>query len=93
MAEYEPTSRRPIAQIFRRTAEMATRLCVRLGIHPDAISHLSILAALAAAVCFWNSGKCPWLLVVPSNPPIWDDRKRGGRIAKEIKASGHARGD
>jgi hypothetical protein len=25
MAEYEPTSRRPIAQIFRRTAEAATR--------------------------------------------------------------------
>ena len=64
MAEYEPTSRRPIAQIFRRTAETATRLCVRLGIHPDAISYLSILAALAAAICFWKSSKCPWLLII-----------------------------
>jgi phosphatidylglycerophosphate synthase len=64
MAEYEPSSRRPIAQIFRRTAEAATRLCVLLGIHPDAISYMSILAALAAAICFWKSGQCPSLLIV-----------------------------
>jgi phosphatidylglycerophosphate synthase len=64
MAEYAPTSRRPIAQIFRRTAETATRLCVRLGIHPDAISYLSIVAALVAAICFWESSKCPGLLII-----------------------------
>ena len=63
MPQYEPTSRRPIAEGFRRTARAATRWCVRLGIHPDAISYLSIVAALAAAVCFWQSGKVPWLLL------------------------------
>jgi phosphatidylglycerophosphate synthase len=65
MPQYEPTSRRPIAEPFRRTAEATTQqLCVRLGIHPDAISYLSIVAALAAAFCFWKSGKAPWLLIV-----------------------------
>jgi len=64
MPQYEPTSRRPIAEPFRRTARAATQLCVRLGIHPDAISYLSMLAALAAGVCFWKSGKLPWLLLV-----------------------------
>jgi len=64
MAEYQPTSQRPIAQIFRRTGKGAANLCVRLGIPPDAISYLSIVAALAAAVCFWKSGKNAWLLVV-----------------------------
>ena len=64
MAEYEPTSRRPIAQIFRRTADLATRLCVRLGIHPDAISYASMVAALAAALCFWKSQDAPWLLLL-----------------------------
>ena len=64
MAEYEPAARRPIAQTFRRTAEAATQLCVRLGIHPDAISYASIVAALVAAICFSQSGTCPWLLIV-----------------------------
>ena len=64
MAEYEPTSRRPIAQTFRRTAETATRLSVKWGIHPDAISYLSILTALVAAICFWKSGEIPSLLIV-----------------------------
>ena len=66
MAEYEPASRRPIAQTFRRTAEAATQLCVRLGIHPDAISYASIVAALVAAICFSQSDTCPWLLIVAS---------------------------
>src|SRR5947199_8844273 len=61
---YEPTSRRPIAGRFRRTARAATQLCVRLGIHPDAISYLSLVTALAAGVCFWKSGKLPWLLLI-----------------------------
>ena len=50
--------------VFRRTADAATRLCVRHGIHPDAISYLSIIAALVAAICFWKSGATPWLLIV-----------------------------
>jgi len=63
MAPYQPTSRRPIAQIFRRTADFATSLCVRLGVHPDLISYLSIFAALGAAICFWKSNECLSLLV------------------------------
>jgi phosphatidylglycerophosphate synthase len=62
--EYQPTSQRPIAQIFRRTAKGATNLCVRLGIPPDAISYLSIVAALAAALCFWKSGRNARLLII-----------------------------
>jgi phosphatidylglycerophosphate synthase len=64
MPEYAPISRRPIAAIFRRTADAATRFCVRNGIHPDAISYLSIVAALVAALCFWKSGQTRWLLIV-----------------------------
>ncbi len=64
MVEYRPRSRRPIAQMFRRTADGATNLCVRIGIPPDAISYLSILAALAAALCFWKSGRSAWLLII-----------------------------
>src|SRR6266550_9028891 len=64
MVEYQPTSRRPIAQMFRRTGDAAANLCVRLGIPPDAISYLSILAALTAALCFWKSGRNTWLLFV-----------------------------
>ena len=64
MVEYQPTSHRPIAQMFRRTGKGATNLCVRLGIPPDAISYLSIMAALAAALCFWKSGRNAWLLVI-----------------------------
>ncbi len=64
MAEYRPTSRRPIAQMFRRTGDGATNLCARLGIPPDAISYLSILAALTAALCFWKSGRNMWLLII-----------------------------
>src|SRR6266511_2024450 len=64
MVEYQPTSRRPIAQMFRRTGDAATNLCVRLGIPPDAISYLSIMAALGAALCFWQSGRNAWLLII-----------------------------
>ena len=62
MAQYEPTSRRPIADGFRSTAGLATALCVRLDVHPDAISYASIVASAAAAICFWQSGLHPWLL-------------------------------
>jgi len=61
---YQPTSRRPIADSFRRTAHGATAACVRLGVHPDVISYLSVVAAGAAAVCFWKAGKYPWLLLL-----------------------------
>jgi phosphatidylglycerophosphate synthase len=64
VADYQPTSRRPIATIFRRTAEAATRFCVRIGIHPDVISYLSIVASAAAAICFWKSGQTQWLLII-----------------------------
>ena len=39
------------------------KVCLRCNLHPDAISYFSILAAAAAAVCFWQSGKNPWWLV------------------------------
>jgi phosphatidylglycerophosphate synthase len=64
MAQYEPTSRRPISEGFRSTAHFATALCLRLKIHPDTISYASIVAAAIAAVCFWKSGFQPWLLFV-----------------------------
>jgi phosphatidylglycerophosphate synthase len=64
MSGYEPNSRRPIAAVFRQTAGSATRFCVRHGIHPDAISYLSIIAALIAAISFWKSGARPWLLII-----------------------------
>jgi phosphatidylglycerophosphate synthase len=64
MSGYQPTSRRPIAAVFRRNAGAATRFCVHHGIHPDAISYLSIVAALIAAICFWKSGGTRWLLIV-----------------------------
>ena len=66
MPPYEPTSRRPIANVFRLTAQGVTRSCVRLHVDPDAISYLSILAAALAAFCFWKSGEKPiFLLFAP----------------------------
>jgi phosphatidylglycerophosphate synthase len=62
MAQYEPTSRRPIGEGFRSTARFATALCVRGEIDPDVISYASIAAAAIAALCFWQSGFQPWLL-------------------------------
>ena len=64
MAQYEPTSRRPIAAMFRRTANLAVRFCLTMGISPDAISYSSIVAALGAAVCFWQSAQYPALLMI-----------------------------
>jgi phosphatidylglycerophosphate synthase len=64
MAKYEPTSRRPIAQIFRRTADTATSVCIKGGISPNAISGLSIVAAAGAALCFWQSMQHPLLLIL-----------------------------
>jgi len=64
MAQYEPTSRRPIGEGFRATARFATTLCVRFNIHPDAISYASVVAAAIAAFFFLKSGAHPWLLFV-----------------------------
>src|SRR4051812_16787236 len=64
MADYEPVARRPIADIFRATAHLATRWCVRAGIHPDTISYSSMLVAAAAAISFWGAGGYPVLLII-----------------------------
>jgi phosphatidylglycerophosphate synthase len=61
---YQPTARRPIADMFRRTAHWAVGVCVKAGIHPDVISYLSMVAAALAAACFWKSSAYPWLLVI-----------------------------
>lgn len=61
---YEPTARRPIASVFRLTAHWATALCVRAGIHPDAISYFSIVVSGIAAVCFWRASSVPLLLLI-----------------------------
>lgn len=61
---YQPTSRRPIADMFRATAHWAVRVCVKGGISPDAVSYFSMVAAAAAAVCFWQAGARPWLLIL-----------------------------
>ena len=53
---YEPAWRRPIAGIFRRTAHVAVRWCVRLDIHPNTVSYSSIVASAAAGLCFWQAG-------------------------------------
>ncbi len=63
MSSYQPTSRRPIADIFRQSAAGAVRLCVRWGIHPNTVSYASVVAATAAAVCFWQAEAMPALLL------------------------------
>ncbi|MCA8957415.1 MAG: CDP-alcohol phosphatidyltransferase family protein [Planctomycetes bacterium] len=60
---YQPTSRRPIADVFRRTAHGCTDLCVRLGVHPNTVSLGSVVAAAGAGVCFWLGGAHPILLI------------------------------
>ena len=92
MGEYQPTSQRPIAQIFRRSGKGAANLCVRLGIPPDAISYLSIVAALAAAVCFWKSGRNAWLLIIASlfcYLRLWFNMLDGMVAVATGKASAH----
>lgn len=61
---YQPTSRRPIAGGFRKTAHVAVRLSAHFGIHPDVISYASIIASALAAVCFWQAAAHPWLLLI-----------------------------
>jgi len=64
MSAYQPTSRRPIAEAFRKTADGAVRICVRCRVHPDTISYLSIVAAACAAACFWQTHEYRRLLLV-----------------------------
>ncbi|MBC8351248.1 MAG: CDP-alcohol phosphatidyltransferase family protein [Planctomycetes bacterium] len=64
MSDYQPTSRRPIAQAFRSTANWCVRLCVRLGIHADCVSYASVVAAAGAAACFWRASDYPYLLLI-----------------------------
>jgi phosphatidylglycerophosphate synthase len=64
MTDYQPTSRRPIADAFRATAHGTVRCCVRCGVHPDAVSYFSMVAASGAAVCFWQAAAHPWLLLL-----------------------------
>lgn len=60
---YQPTSRRPIADVFRRTAAAPVAWCVRLGVHPNTVSYCSMVAAAAAALCFWQAQNIPALLI------------------------------
>jgi phosphatidylglycerophosphate synthase len=62
MSQYRPTSRRPIADMFRQTAHSTVRFCVHRRIHPDVISYLSVATAAAAALCFWMAATYPVLL-------------------------------
>jgi phosphatidylglycerophosphate synthase len=62
MSAYQSAWRRPIAQIFRRTADSAVAFCVRRKIHPNLVSYSSIVAAAAAGLCFWQAGRVPALL-------------------------------
>lgn len=61
-----PANRRPIADIFRRTADLAVQLCVARNISPNSISYTSIVAASAAAGCFFFAADAPVLLLVGS---------------------------
>jgi len=54
--------------MFRATAGLAVNLCIRLHVHPDTISCLSIAPAALAGICFWQAGRHPWLLVVGPLP-------------------------
>lgn len=63
-ADYRPTSRRPISDVFRRTADAVVAWCVRRGVSADAVSYASIVASLVAAVMFAFAGRVPALLIV-----------------------------
>ncbi len=63
MSAYQPAWRRPIAEVFRRTAHASVRWCVRRGAHPNLVSCSSIAASIGAAWCFWQAGAVPGLLI------------------------------
>jgi phosphatidylglycerophosphate synthase len=62
MADYQPASRRPISDVFRRTAHASVRFAVRRDIHPNTVSYASIVAAAAGGFCFWQAKAVPALL-------------------------------
>lgn len=64
MSDYQPRWRRPIGDVFRKTAHGAVRFCVRFNIHPNTVSYSSIVAAAAAGLCFWQSSRYPVLLLI-----------------------------
>jgi phosphatidylglycerophosphate synthase len=61
---YEPGSRRPIANLFRKSAHAAVRVAVGAHIHPDVFSYLSIAAAGGAAWFFCASRTHPRFIVI-----------------------------
>ncbi len=61
---YHPTSRRPIADIFRATAHSPVQVCLLLRIAPDAVSYASIVAAVLAGGCFLIGGRWNALLLL-----------------------------
>lgn len=61
---YQPASRRPIANLFRRSAHAAVGVAVRAGIHPDVFSYASIVAAAVSGVLFWRSATNPRYLAL-----------------------------
>ena len=65
MTDYQPTSRRPIADVFRQMAHGAVQFCVARGIHPDAVSYASVVAAAVGAACFWQASHWP-ILILPA---------------------------
>jgi phosphatidylglycerophosphate synthase len=69
MGEYQPAARRPIAGGFRRTADLAVRLCVTWGVHPDVVSYLSVVAAAAAGACYGLEGR--WGVGVLALAPVF----------------------
>lgn len=60
---YQPTSRRPIADMFRRPAGATVDWCVQHDVHPNTVSYCSVVAAALAATCFHYSGRIPALLI------------------------------
>lgn len=63
METYRPTWRRPIGDVFRKSARLPVQWCLRLGIHPNWVSYSSVAAAAGAAVCFWQADAVPALLI------------------------------
>lgn len=61
--QYQPASRRPIASLLRRTADLAVAVCMRWRVSADVVSYSSIAAAGLAAACYWQSARQPWLLI------------------------------
>jgi alpha-beta hydrolase superfamily lysophospholipase/phosphatidylglycerophosphate synthase/ubiquinone/menaquinone biosynthesis C-methylase UbiE len=64
MSEYQPSARRPIADLFRATARHSVQLRLRLRIDADLVSYASMIAAAGAGLCFWRSGHHLWLLIL-----------------------------